>query len=139
MPDDYLDGLSAPRRAARWREWLSTGELDTWVAELDGSVVGFVGSSLARDADLPPATAELVMINVLQEHAGQGVGSALLATVEDTWRTMGVGRAVLWVLDSNERARSVYEHFGWSPDGARRDLDLGGAPVAEIRMAKLLV
>jgi GNAT superfamily N-acetyltransferase len=136
MPDAFLDGLPVERRAEAWRRDLAGDELTTWVADVDGGIVGFAGTSAARDDDLETGTVELVMINVLEEHAGQGVGGALLATVEEGWRADDVRRAVLWVLESNDRARAVYEHLGWSPDGAQRDLDIDGTPVAELRLGK---
>ncbi len=136
MPDAFLDGLRPDRRAAQWRRWLTDGELDAWVAEVDGAVVGFAGSGDARDDDLPAGTVELLMINVAQEHAGTGVGGALLAAIDEHWRALGATEAVLWVLPGNARAMATYTHLGWSLDGSSRVRDIGGAPVEEVRMRR---
>ena len=57
-------------------------------------------------------TAELVMINVLEDCAGQGVGRTLMETAEEHWRTIGAPAAVLWVLADNEPARRFYANAG---------------------------
>jgi GNAT superfamily N-acetyltransferase len=71
---------------------------------------------MAPPLELPPATTDD------ETHAGSAVGGALLAVVEEQWRELEAPAAVLWVIRSNERARAVYAHLGWSPDGTTRDL-----------------
>lgn len=142
MPDAFLDALGHParveRRAERWRQDLAEGWLATWVAEAGGPVVGFAGTAATRDEDVPPATAELVMINVLEEHAGRGVGRALMAAVEGHWRGIGASLAVLWVLTGNERAQGFYARLGWAVDGATGDYEVPGAAIPQLRMRKPL-
>lgn len=58
---------------------------------------------------------------VLPEWRGRGVGHALLAAVEDRARRAGCCKLTLEVLETNARARSVYERFGF------RDYALGDA------------
>ncbi len=136
MPDDYLRRLNVERRAQRWRQDLAGDELVTWVADVVGRVVGFAGSTDAGDDDVPPGTAELAMINVLEAHTRQGVGRALMAAVEDHWQANGYRHAVLWVLAANDGARTFYERQGWAPDGAERDIDFGGTGLRALRLAR---
>jgi GNAT superfamily N-acetyltransferase len=138
MPDEYLARLRSQRRAQIWRTDLAEGSIETWVAEFDGSVVGFAGTALARDDDLAPGTVELVMINVLEEYAGQGVGRALMERVETHWRAIGATVAVLWVLAGNERARGFYARLGWLPDGATGEYAVPGANIPQLRLRKRL-
>jgi GNAT superfamily N-acetyltransferase len=139
MPDSFLDSLSVERRTARWQVDLSADWLTTWVAEVRGAIVGFAGAAAAtRDEDLPPGTAELVMINVLEEHAGRGVGRALLGAVEEHWLERGADLAVLWVLAGNDRARAAYDGLGWVPDGATGDYEVGGITIQQLRLRKHL-
>ncbi len=42
MPPEVLDGLSVESRERNWQEWIPHLETEAFVAELDGTVVGFV-------------------------------------------------------------------------------------------------
>lgn len=84
---------------------------ETWVAELDGTVVGY---ALVERAFLSH-------LYVLPEHAGQGIGSALLDLVK-ALRPDGFG---LWVFETNEPARRFYRRHGLveleTTDGSSND------------------
>ncbi|WP_435769391.1 N-acetyltransferase family protein [Nocardioides sp. SYSU DS0651] len=67
---------------------------ETWVAELDGRVVGYARFTATWLDDL----------YVDPQHAGRGIGSALLALVKSL-RPHGFG---LWVFESNRPARDFY-------------------------------
>lgn len=83
--------------ATPWlRGRMAAGE--TWVAEEEGRVVGYA----LLDGDW------LDQLYVLPEHAGQGIGSALLDVVKSR-RPDGFG---LWVFVSNEPARGFYRRHG---------------------------
>lgn len=138
MPDAYLDALDLERRTKRWQDDLAADWLTTWIAEVARTPVGFAGAAATRDQDLPPETGELVMINVLEEHAGRGVGRALLEAVEGHWRASGTSDAVLWVLAENTRARAAYERLGWVADGNSAPYEVGGVTLTQVRLHKRL-
>jgi chorismate mutase/GNAT superfamily N-acetyltransferase len=71
---------------------------ETWVAELEGRIVGY---ALVERGFLDH-------LYVLPDHAGQGIGSALLDVVKAV-RPGGFG---LWVFESNEPARRFYRRHG---------------------------
>ena len=71
---------------------------DAWVALVEGDVVGF---ALVDGAWLD-------MLYVLPEHAGGGIGSALLEVVKHA-RPDGFA---LWVFQSNQQARGFYRARG---------------------------
>ena len=48
----------------------------------------------------------------------------------------GYERAVLWVLDSNTRARVFYEREGWSLARAIKVEPIGGVDVTHVRYEK---
>lgn len=54
-------------------------------------------------------------IFVAPEARGRGVGSALLAAIEDEARGRGYRELRLDVIDSNPRARALYERLGYCP------------------------
>jgi ribosomal protein S18 acetylase RimI-like enzyme len=72
---------------------------DAWAATVDGHVVGF---ALTQGSWLD-------MLYVLPEHAGRGVGSALVDVVKHH-RPDGFA---LWVFESNEPARRFYRRHGF--------------------------
>lgn len=51
------------------------------------------------------------------EHWGQGLAAAAVQLALEGIAEDGADRAILWVLEENHRARGLYEHLGWQPDG----------------------
>jgi GNAT superfamily N-acetyltransferase len=139
LPESFFADLRPERRAQRWRADLATDAIIAWVAERGERLVGFAGWGPTRDDDLDAGVVELHMINVLEEHIGRGVGQALMAAVEADWRARDYEQAVLWVLEANERALRFYARRGWERDGVTRMIEMGGAALPGLRMAKRLV
>jgi len=73
-------------------------ENDAWVAEVDGEIVGY--------AVITPTWLDNLF--VLPDHAGRGVGSALL----DLTKAQRPDGFCLWVFEMNTPARGFYEHHG---------------------------
>jgi ribosomal protein S18 acetylase RimI-like enzyme len=142
MPDDFLDGLAetATGREAALRRRLSgpRGEQRTWVAELAGRVVGFAETGPAQEADLPPHTGELYTIYLMKDAAGKGIGRALMAHAVTELHAQGFRQAILWVLDSNARARRFYEAADWHPDGTTKTETRWNIELKEVRYARRL-
>ncbi len=136
LPDDYLDRMSETldRRIERRRAELANlpPEARWWVAEQDGKIVGFAITGPSRDADMPPKTGEVELIYLLPEAAGKGVGRALFAHAVADLRERGYERAMLWVLESNARARRFYEAAGWRADGANKTEEWPGVVLHEV-------
>src|SRR4051812_10127189 len=102
-------------QASRWRERLErppTGWA-TFVAERDGSVVGFVSVGPSRDER---GLGELYAIYVDPDEWSTGTGRALIERAEEHLRGH-YEEVALWVLEDNPRARRFYERAGWAPDG----------------------
>lgn len=111
----------------RWRWEQDTHRLT--IAEQDGAVVGFtyVGPSETTGA------AELYAIHVDPALVGTGVGRDLMVNALKQLAELGADRAVLWVLEANDRARAFYERGGWTPDGSTRVEPVNGEPVPQLR------
>ncbi len=135
MPDEYLDGLDAARRAEMWREGMARRpERPPLVATVDGVVVG---QAACGPTDDPEGAGELYSVNVDPDQWGTGAGQALIEAVE---RRLSRDHeiAVLWVIPANARARRFYERNGWTVDGAERSADVLGVTVPEVRYRKQL-
>lgn len=141
MPDDLLDTLRPESRGKVWLRWLteeSDNDFNAWVAEVDGEIIGYSASSRAHDDDLPDECVELLMIYLLQDYLGRGIGHALITAAEAHWRETGYEMAVLWVLASNDRTRAFYEQHGWETDGSERTQRFGDVDQPVVRYVKLL-
>jgi ribosomal protein S18 acetylase RimI-like enzyme len=124
MPDEYLDGLDAEKRTNMWRELTQDADKIIFVAEdTERKIVGFSALGPSRDADANPSTAEIVAIYVHPEKWQKGIGRALLSASFDHIRKCAFDQVTLWVLEANQRARSFYESFGFTQDGAIKDDD----------------
>ncbi|MBX9247077.1 GNAT family N-acetyltransferase, partial [Actinotalea ferrariae] len=141
MPDAYLDGLDVERWTEGWRRMFAQGRAEhLHVAELDGTLVGFVDVGPEREPapEDPPGRGELYAINVHPDAWGAGAGPALLAAAHARLHALGFGEAVLWVLPGNPRARRFYERAGWHDDAVEKDAVINGAAITERRYARTL-
>jgi len=120
LPDELLESLNIAQRAAVWGQLLLDSELDTFVAEDDGSIAGFVSLGPSRDSDADPDTGEIHSIYVLPAHWRQGIGVALSHEALSRAAERGFAELTLWVLESNQRARSFYEALGFAADPQKK-------------------
>ena len=146
IPQDYLDGLDPARRAAVWRRALTeTGRsrAGLLVAEPEGAaggIAGFASLCPSRDSDTDPrVTGEVAAIYAAPEAWGTGAGRALMAAAVAELARLGYADAILWVLDSNDRARRFYSIAGWEEDGAVKTDASRGFDLSEIRYRMVLV
>jgi ribosomal protein S18 acetylase RimI-like enzyme len=142
MAEHFLASLNAADGEQFWRDLI--GEVPTdrapWVAEdtESGAIVGFEYSGAARDDDAPANAGEVYLIYLIKECWSRGLGRQLMAHGERDLRQHGYATALLWVLESNDRARAFYERHGWESDGARKPHDFGGVELVEVRYRKTL-
>jgi len=69
---------------------------------------------------MAPGEAELLLIAVLPEYRGRGIGRTLLDRLVEDCRTAGAERIFLEVR-ANNPAQSVYLRHGFQPIGRRKD------------------
>jgi RimJ/RimL family protein N-acetyltransferase len=107
------------------------------IAEHARQPVGYleaVGGTFRRNRH----TAHLV-VGILQEWSGRGLGTRLFAALEDWAAKEGIHRLQLNVMTHNERAVALYRKVGFVVEGTRRhSLRVGDDYVDEFHMAKLL-
>ena len=92
-----------------------TTEAATLVAVADDRLIGNLG--VAREAH--PVTRHVASLGMLvaADWRSRGVGSALLAEVFRWARWAGVEKLALTVYPDNDRARRLYEKFGFVEEG----------------------
>jgi ribosomal protein S18 acetylase RimI-like enzyme len=99
-----------------------------------GRVIGFVAFGPAgdeHDVPPPPRSGEVYAIYLLEEAAGRGIGRRLVDEAVRRLRAGGFDHVVLWVLETNGRARRFYEQAGWHADGTagRHRFDCDERPI----------
>lgn len=133
VPQHYLDTMDPSHEESGWKsriaaaQWPSSGLL---VAETEAGIVGFASFSASEEIS---ATAEIGTLYAVPEVWGAGIGKQLMAAALMTLRQADYAKAVLWVLEDNERARRFYEAAGWRPDGAAAVDTTGGAALNKLR------
>jgi GNAT superfamily N-acetyltransferase len=131
VPDDYLAALNEAERVTLWRDWL-TRDIDVYVAELDGEVVGFVSGGPIREP-LLEYDAELFAIYLLDQAQGRGIGTALLRKLADSLRAKGFKGMTVWVLEQNP-AKHFYEKSGATIVNDKK-IEIGGVLLQEVAFA----
>lgn len=135
FPDAAFD---VEERRRWWRERLAREPQSpgaVFVAELEGTVVGFAGVGASREED---GIGELYAIYVDPRCWGTGAGRALIERAEESLRASGFSEAMLWVLEGNERAERFYRAAGWPHDGGRKVEAHQGVEVTVVRYRKPL-
>src|SRR5690348_16147218 len=104
---ERLGALTVEQRMPGWERILGQGELQVFVAEDEGRIVGFVAVG----------DGEVSGIYVEPEAWGSAAGTELMRAGLDELRALGFASAELRVLEDNPRARRFYEREGWQADG----------------------
>ncbi|SMC05930.1 Protein N-acetyltransferase, RimJ/RimL family [Sulfobacillus thermosulfidooxidans DSM 9293] len=110
-----------------------------WVVEnAEGTLVGFLRARGQTPRRL--AHSALIVIGILQEYWGQGIGTQLFEKVEAWAKERGLHRLELEVMVSNRRAIALYHKMGFVVEGLRRHAIryADGQFVDEYMMAKLI-
>ena len=117
IPDVVLDEWIASTGAA-WRESFESHAADSplraWVAERDGSVIGYATTAPARSNWLPPpdGAGELTNLYLDPDAIGIGVGRQLYEHAVADLGNRGFDPLVVWAFRDNHRARGFYERMG---------------------------
>ncbi|WP_091065193.1 GNAT family N-acetyltransferase [Paenibacillus sp. NFR01] len=106
-------------------------------AEADGKLAGYLslrGGSVKRNRH-----SAYLVIGILQEFQGIGVGAALFQEMENWAKGAGLIRLELTVMTHNTKALALYAKCGFEIEGTKRkSLRIGEAWVDEYYMSKIL-
>ena len=126
VPDAHLASLDYARRAEPFRQSLAANSEETYVAERNGGILGFLSLGHCRDADVDhDSTGEIWGIYLVPEYWREGIGARLCRWAEAQLSSRGYTVAVLWVFAENARARRFYEAMGFAPDRVSKTLKPG--------------
>jgi GNAT superfamily N-acetyltransferase len=131
VPEDYLASLDEAERVLLWQDWL-TRDIQVYVAELDGDVVGFISGGQIREP-LQGCDAELFAIYLVHQAQGRGLGTTLLRKLAESLRAKGFKGMTVWVLERNP-AKHFYERLG-AALVTTKEIEIGGALLQEVAFA----
>jgi GNAT superfamily N-acetyltransferase len=138
VPDAVLDEW-IESGAASWRAALESRAADSpsraWVAEREGSVIGYATTSPARDQWLAPPDGAGELTNLYLDPAviGSGVGRLLYEHAVEDLRERGFDPLVVWAFRDNPRARRFYEGRGLTIDVTDHAWVLADVPCPIVR------
>lgn len=113
-----------------WRE-LAGDDRDYLVAEQDGAVVGYAGTStIEPDSDLQT-------LAVHPSAQGSGIGAKLLQAMLERARERGATSMILEVRADNSSARRIYERAGFETIAARHRYYADGSDALIMRCRPL--
>ncbi len=115
--DQNFDDLSGWNRSPTWeqRKWAVSVEVlrsspeNSFVAELDGSVIGFVSCTVSPVLRI----GRIVDLAVEPDHRRKGIGSRLIERSLNNFRAKGMTIAKIETLEKNEAGRNLYPRFGF--------------------------
>jgi GNAT superfamily N-acetyltransferase len=121
VPEATLSRLSAAERTRQWLEWLRDPTRPrTLVADRGEGIEGFCSLAMPARGEGPDSDlAEIPAFYVAPDAWRMGIGSALMTRALAEMVEAGFSRAVIWVLEGNDRAIAFYEATGWRLDGGR--------------------
>lgn len=87
---------------------------NAWVCRVDGELAGYFVTMLTVDEG------HLLNIVVAPNHQGVGIGARLLQQAMQVALAGGMHRLLLEVRPSNDKALTLYRHYGFKQIGMRR-------------------
>jgi [ribosomal protein S18]-alanine N-acetyltransferase len=118
-------GISYSKTTLRY--FLRLASADCVVAEEGGRIVGFIAS------EENPPLAHIITLDVDAKHRRQGVGRALLETLESNLAARGVRSILLETAIDNEAAVAFWKRHGYRIEATLKRYYLGRIDAYEMR------
>jgi ribosomal-protein-alanine N-acetyltransferase len=111
--ESVLEIQARSPEAAQWSRADYAADLEGWVAQEDGAVVGFLVARRFADE------LEILNVAVAPQARRKGIGSGLVQQALEWGRALGATRVFLEVRASNQAALRFYDVHGFRVTGRR--------------------
>jgi len=108
-------GLGRDHILQRWEEHLAARDT-MQIAEVGGRLAG---SICVEERGELPGLLYAFALQIAPGLQNRGIGSAVMAWVEEEAARRGLAGVIFWVAEENTGARRLYERLGYEPDGLR--------------------
>ena len=119
LSNSFLQHQDLDVRTAEWRRRISEGVTVLLVKER-GAVIGFVACGLVGQDRRDTADWEIFNLHVAPHRHGEGLGTQLFDASAHLGRSNNARDLILWVVETNRKARAFYEHKGMRWDGGEQ-------------------
>jgi [ribosomal protein S18]-alanine N-acetyltransferase len=102
------------------------------VAKINGKVVGYLCANVIIDEG------HILNLAVHPEHRGLGIASRMIQEILEIMRVVNCRSVFLEVRASNEEARKMYEKFGFSLLGTRKNYYISPVEDAVVMVLRLM-
>ena len=129
-----------PKTAAEQQRWFEahTGRHRIYVAEIDGTVVGWAALTLWSQRPAYGDTAE-TSLYVEAGHRGKGVGTALKRAVIEGARSLGFHVLIAQIAEGADASRHLSERFGFSHVGTLREVGRKFGQTLDVHLYQLIL
>ena len=135
ISDEYFENMAAAQdqRAEKIKQaFLDPGDNEFYCAMYEDKMIGRLIFNRCHDEDKTNA-GEITAIYLLADFWNKGYGKQMMHFALDALKNLGFSEVVVWALVNNTRALRFYEKFGFSYDGAKKEIDLG-QPMIVVRL-----
>ncbi|MET1248939.1 GNAT family N-acetyltransferase [Sporolactobacillus sp. STCC-11] len=133
VPQMVLDQLTPEARAAFFKKVIPISQHEFYSAYLSDQPVGMISIGKSRDKEVSGDVAEISTIYCIAAVWEKGYGRKLMNHAIKRLKDQSFRSVTLWVFEENKRARKFYEKCGFTFDGTKEQLAIGGKQLTEIR------
>ena len=130
--DEFLSNMleERDRRAEKFIRNLENPALETFLAILEGDIIGFL--------TFHKSDGEIWALYLLEGFRRKAYGKEMLDFATNELKQIGHEQITLWVLEKNTDARRFYEKNGFMFDGTKRENDNYGNMLVQLRYSRNL-
>ena len=106
--------------AARYKELLKNSARHGYLLSIDGKPHCMAFWDVSREETMQDY-AEFLCIHSMPDNWGRGCGTAMMERIIADAKAAGYRKMMIWMFEENTRALRLYEKFGFSPNGIKKD------------------